>query len=265
MDMSHRTYVLISTFILLLSAACQAEIKQSLGTLEPESRVKLTASFETPTAAPASASAPTRAAAAATPTMLDLSDILLQEDFSGPDSCVERFENERARAEMLDGAFVLEVHAADELTSANCETLVAGDFSMEVDIVVQEFTPGGAYYFGLLFRVSGDERYAFVVGSEGGYCVYYAKDTLFIPLTSSTDFGGQCWTQLPQSAQEEGTQRLRVVALADRIDVYLNGELLAVVRDGQLRSGWVGFVAATAGEGDLTVAFDNLVITTAER
>lgn len=265
MDTSHRSYFLIGIFIILLSAACQAEIQQPLGTAEPEPTLGRTESLGTPTIAPAGTSAPTRTVVSATPTMLDLSDILLQEDFSGPDSCMERFENERALAEMQDGAFVLEVHAADELASANCETLVAGDFTMEVDIVVQDFPPGGAYYFGLLFRVSGDERYAFVVGSEGGYCVYYAKDALFIPLTSSTDFGGQCWTQLPQSAQKVGTQRLRVRALADRIDVYLNGELLAVVRDGQLRSGWVGFVAAAAGEAGLKVAFDNLVITTAER
>ena len=53
---------------------------------------------------------------------------------------------------------------------------------------------------------------------------------------------------------------MRVVAVGDRMDLYLNGELLAVVRDSRLQAGWVGFTAATAGDGTLIVEFDNLVV-----
>jgi hypothetical protein len=137
---------------------------------------------------------------------------------------------------------------------------VVGDFILSVDARVDAFTPGGAYYFGLLFRVSGNARYAYVIGNEGGYCVYYAKDQLFVPLTNSTDFPVQCWTLLPASAMAEGVQRLQVVAVEDRMDLYLNGELLAVVRDRQLREGWIGFVVATAGVGGVRVTFDNLTV-----
>jgi hypothetical protein len=195
-----------------------------------------------------------------TPTLQDQPSILLSEDFSQEQTCLESFDNERALGEVEAGVYVLEVHAADEVVNANCETLVVGDFILSVEVRVETYSPGGSYYFGLLFRVSGDERYAYVIGNEGGYCVYYAKEQLFVPFTNSTDFPVQCWTLLPESAQAEGVQRLRVVAVDDRIDLYLNGQLLAVVRDRQLREGWVGFVVATAGGGGVRVTFDNLTV-----
>ena len=195
-----------------------------------------------------------------TPTLQDQPSILLNEDFSQEQTCLESFDNERALGEVEAGVYVLEVHADDEVVNANCETLVVGDFILSVEVRVETYAPVGTYYFGLLFRVSGDERYAYVIGSEGGYCVYYANEQLFVPFTNSTDFPVQCWTLLPESAKADGVQRLRVVAVEDRIDLYLNGELLAVVRDRQLRDGWVGFVVATAGGGGVRVTFDNLTV-----
>ncbi|MDH3942553.1 MAG: DUF1080 domain-containing protein [Anaerolineae bacterium] len=245
----------------VLLAACQAERVNAPitdTTISPQSTSPPGAPIYADTSTIPVTSEPTRVQA--TPTIAGVPDILLEEDFSTAETCFESFDNESARADVADDGYVIEVHAADEIANANCETLVASDFILELDVRVEDFEPGGAYYFGVLFRVSGDERYAFVIGSEGGYCVYYAKDEIFVPLTSSTDFNAQCWTNLPSEAMQEGPQRLRVEALADRIDVFLNGELLAVVRDGQLRSGWLGFVAATAGEGGLEVVFDNLII-----
>lgn len=253
----------IGVIMLLGLAACQSD-QAGMLTAVPSETPKPAANTPTPNLASPSQTAsvprPTHTPAA-TATLLDQPTLWLNEDFSRESTCMESFDNERARGEVEAGVYVLEVYASDEVVNANCETLVVGDFSLEVDITVESFTAGGSYYFGLLFRISGDERYAYVIGNEGGYCVYYASNQLFVPLTNSTDFLVQCWTLLPESATVVGVQRLRVVAVSDRMDFFLNGELVAVLRDRQLGEGWVGFVVATAGGGGVRVTFDNLTVT----
>ncbi|MCH7662389.1 MAG: hypothetical protein IH859_00775 [Chloroflexi bacterium] len=253
----------IGIAITIALTACQSEPDGFPGTrtplrLTPSPAATSTPLLPLPSATPSAP--PATHIPQATPTSQRQLTILLSEDFSGDQSCMESFDNERAQGRMDNGVYVLEVYAADEIVNANCETLVAGDFSLDVDISVEAFTPGGSYYFGLLFRVSGDERYAFVIGNEGGYCIYYARGLAVVPFTNSTDFTVQCWALIPEIALVEGRQHLRVVAVGDRMDVYLNGVLLAVVRDNQLREGWVGFVVATAGVGGVRVTFDNLIV-----
>lgn len=249
--------------IIFALSACQSEpgglaLTRIPLSLTPSAVASATPAPRLPSSTPSAP--PATSTAQATPTSEQQSAILMREDFSGDQACMESFDNERALGGIDNGVYVLEVHAADEIVNANCETLVAGDIILEVDVSVEAFTPGGSYYFGLLFRISGDERYAFVIGSEGGYCIYYARDLSVVPLTNSTDFAVQCWTLIPEIALAAGRQHLRVVAVDDRLDVYLNGVLLAVVRDSQLREGWVGFVVATAGVGGVRVTFDNLVV-----
>jgi hypothetical protein len=185
-------------------------------------------------------------------------NLRLSEDFSSEFSCVETFENSSAHGRIEDGSYLLEIRGANEIINSNCETLVAGNIDLEVDVTVLAVPQEHSYYFGVVFRVSGFERYTFVIGSEGTYCVYYADNEFFIPLTNSTDYEIGCWVRLPDSAKAAGPQHLRVVALEDRFDFYLNGVLLGVVRDNKLREGWVGLVAATADEGGLMISFDNL-------
>ncbi len=170
------------------------------------------------------------------------------------------FDEAAASGRAEGGSYLLEVKAADYIAVASCETIVVGDFALEVDASVLTPPEKGNYYFGLAFRVSGLERYAYVLGSEGGYCLYYALDMFVRALTGSTDFAAQCWALVPQDAQAEGTRHLRVVAVEDRIELYLNGILLAIARDRKLMQGWVGFTAATGESGGLVVSFDNLRI-----
>ncbi|MBW8011491.1 MAG: hypothetical protein FVQ83_09675 [Chloroflexi bacterium] len=250
---------LFMLIILVILAACQNE-QDSVITVQPSAIVS------SPTSIPTSA--PLLPTVTITPIPSQTSgpivtpelapSIRLSEDFSGEFTCVETFDNNAARGRIEDASYFLEIRNANEIINANCETLVVGNLDLEVDVSLLSVPPEGAYYFGVVFRVSGFERYAFVIGSEGTYCSYYANNEFFIPLTNSTDYEIGCWARLPESAMAEGRQHLRVVALEDRFDFYLNGILLGVVRDNKLREGWVGLVAATADEGGLIVAFDNL-------
>jgi hypothetical protein len=241
-------------------AACQSE-QGGVPTFVPSATPTITPlPTRTPTPPPV-ATATLLPSVTANPTEIGLTpEVRLFEDFSAEVTCLQALDHEQAIGGVQGGAYRLEVIAADATVMSNCETLVAGDLVLEVDARMLEAAPGATYYYGLLFRVSGDERYAFVVGSEGGYCAYYASSQAIVPLTNSTDFATSCWALPPEALNTAGTNHLRVVAVADRMDFYLNGALLAIVRDRKLTEGLVGFVVATFGDGDVTVAFDNLLV-----
>lgn len=185
----------------------------------------------------------------------------LEEDFEGDFTCLTVYDDEGGSGTVAGGIYRMAVNEPGGLSLAICETLVIGDFILEVDATARQ-TPegGGDYYYGLIFRVNGEEMYAFVLGSVENYCAYYEFDLVFIYLTNSTDFAPPCWVSQPDDAKREGTQHLKVVALGNRFDLYLNGTLLGVVRDQRLAQGQVGFTAATSQEGGLVVEFDNLVV-----
>jgi hypothetical protein len=195
------------------------------------------------------------------PTFIHMPEIRLQENFEGSETCVEMFDLPSARGSLEEGVYLLEVSGIDEVVFAVCQTLVAGDIILEVDARVIGSSQEGGFYYGLVFRVSGMDKYAFVIGSEGGYCAYYSSENVYVPFTNSTDFVSPCWALPPPGTLSENDNHLRVVAISDRIDIYLNDELLGIVRDNRLHEGWVGFVVATSEEGFVKVAFDNLMVT----
>ena len=255
----------LMVFVIVL-AACQSD-QSSLPTYVPTKKPSATVRpvFRLPTLTSTQIVTPLPSETPrVTATMLAQPDVILSENFSGESSCLETFDNVHALGELASGEYVITVRGADEIINANCETLVVGDFVLEVDATVTSVDTEGSYYFGLLFRVAGDERYAFVIGSEGGYCSYYTKGGYVLSFTNSTDYPVQCWARIPEDVLTEGRQHLRVVAEDDRIDLYLNGVLLAVFRDGKLHEGWVGFVVATAGGGGVQITFDNLKISRLE-
>lgn len=208
-----------------------------------------------PTLAPPSATP--RQAATFTPTPGGL--VRLSLDFSEDLPCVTAFEEEYGSGKAVEGVYRIELIEGNSLALAPCETIVVGDLVLDVEVEVRE-TPLEDYYYGVMFRITGNERYAFVLGAYDNYCLFYAIGSQFVPLTNSTDFDSDCWVRLPEEAVDGGKQRLRVAATGDRIDFYLNEVLLGVVRDHQLTGGWVGFTAATGTEGGLVVEFDNLQV-----
>ena len=194
-----------------------------------------------------------------TPTEAGLApDIRLEESFEGTESCLETFERVEASAFMFEGQMILDALESETTVISTCQSLVAGNFILEADARVLEAPQDAPFYYGLTYRVSGDERYNFVFGSVGGYCAFYASLDSLLHLTNSTDFVTDCWTLPPVDLMNADTNQLRVVAVDDRMDFYLNGELMAVVRDNRLTEGLVGFIVTSGAEGGVRVAFDNL-------
>ena len=197
------------------------------------------------------------------PTPTPAAHLRLQDQFNdSQQTCFQQFNTEQAVAEVVDGHYLLTISAPAYIAQVVCESWVLSDFIYEVDIELLALPPESDFFFGVIFRVSGYEHYAVVLGSQENYCLYYAKEGAYTYLTNGTDFDVPCWVALPPIDWDAGQLHLRVVTAGTRQEVYLNGELLAVVHDGGLQQGWFGFVAGTGPAGGLSISYDNLVVWT---
>jgi hypothetical protein len=259
MQKSRREIFFLLLAGMLLVTACQeggdAPVSIPLATQTPLPPEPTPTSISAPpTATPENT--PTAPVSSPTPVL----NVRLQEDFTDEQSCLETFEQVEGRGGIVDGAYQLQVGAADAIVQARCLSETLGNFEMEADISVLAEPSGGDYYYGFVFRVAGQDRYAFVLGSQGGYCAFYAGRDVYVPFTGSTDFATRCWARPPDEAFQAGSNRLKVVAEDDRLTFYLNDVLVGVVHDRLLREGQIGFMAATGTEGGLVVAFDDLLV-----
>lgn len=247
--------IILAIMSVLLVSACQQEpdsLSTSTVTAQLTEATNIVVEESEALVATVTLAVPTPTEAGITP------DIRLEEGFDGTESCLESFERVAASAFVFEGQMILDALEPETTVISTCQSLVAGNFILEADTRVLEAPQDAPFYYGLTYRVSGDERYNFVFGSVGGYCAFYASLDSLLHLTNSTDFVTDCWSLPPVDLINSGTNQLRVVAVDDRMDFYLNGELMAVVRDNRLTEGLVGFIVTSGGEGGARVAFDNL-------
>lgn len=257
--MRKATMLILLTTVIILLAACQQE-PSALYTPQPSATQTELPPVPTitETILPSQTAEFTPAIAVQSPEAAERTEARLVEEFADDDTCFETFARPEASGTILDGSYILEVKAGNVIAQANCETLVIGDLQMRATVQVLEQPEGSAFYYGLVFHVEGQEYYAFVLGSEGGYCLYYADAGAFVPLTGSTDFASPCWARIPQGVLHAEGNILDVVMVNDRIDFMVNGDLMGVVRDGKLKQGWIGFIVASGQTGGIRVSFDDL-------
>ena len=62
------------------------------------------------------------------------------------------------------------------------------------------------------------------------------------------------------SAMSGETNRLRVDCIGNRLSLYVNGEIVAEVTDGDLASGDVGLASGTYDDPGTDMRFDNFVV-----
>ncbi len=113
--------------------------------------------------------------------------------------------------------------------------------------------------FGVLLRMTGDERfYAFSVSGDGYVrAARYAEGTWTLI--------GPDWTPSEAVNQGEATNHLEVVAEGAAFEFKVNGVSVLQVEDATLTRGSVGLYAGAFGEGGVEVAFDDIQITPLEQ
>ena len=127
------------------------------------------------------------------------------------------------------------------------------DFAMGFDIAFAE--AGEQSLVGFTFRS--------YVGT--GYNIYFTGLAEFC--WDHADFNTEtfrvlagCWLQLPEVVTSGATLRLAVIAADDRMAVFIDGFLLAVVSDTSNDYGSFGYFVLNNGDGATEIVLDNILI-----
>lgn len=180
-----------------------------------------------------------------------LGEVLLVDDFS------QGFDWE-ARA--ADGVEIGAANGAYRIRSNTTQYVRGFNGHMHDDVVIEvdalHLTANNNNAFGIMCRATrGDYSsagYYFLIGSDGTYSIRLGRGGDVVALVS--------WQRSSAIHRGAASNRLRVICVGDYLALYVNDQFVADVRDRTYRSGVAGFVAATAANTTLEVAFDNLTM-----
>jgi hypothetical protein len=182
------------------------------------------------------------------------------ETFDGSSSCFQIFSDSNAIAQESNGVFSMEILNPNQSYWSLCQNQGFSDFSFEVDATVPE-SATGEFQYGVVFRNSGTQYYLFSIDSNKGiqaYCVDYSDGTTYYPLTGSSTTSGNCWVTMPVNIYHPIKNTLRVSAIGDTIQVYLNDTMLGLIHDNLLVAGRIGFIVSTFDQPNVDILFDNV-------
>jgi hypothetical protein len=244
----HSTLILFSLLTILVAAGCSPNENQAPPT-EP-------AAAENPSPPPA--------VIEETSTPVDVHEnepvvdenILLQDDFTNPTTGwpEEKFDN-----------YFIGYHEPEyyhvEITSPNYRTVVFepekrnfSDVTIEVKVfaVGSRTAPDGDLSFGLAFRRSGDQYYAFTISPRTKkWYVLKSTPNALIVLSEGSEEGIH---------DLDGEDILRVDAQGSDFSFHINDRLVAQITDPDFVSGEVGLYAQTFDAANTHIHFDNLIV-----
>jgi len=178
--------------------------------------------------------------------------VLLEEDFSDPNSGWDAGKDADAEWAYRDGEYRIMVHGTDLAVWSN--TRERHDWANLVMIVEARRVEGPLdNQYGVIARYRDRGNfYVFAISSDGMYAVQMLRDDEWVDLVT--------WTASDVVRQGEATNLLRVECRGTRMRFFVNDEMLAEVEDDTFSSGDVGLLAGTFAEGGVEVHFDNLLV-----
>jgi hypothetical protein len=198
-------------------------------TLEP----LVLAPMDTPTAAPE--------------TPASTSDPIYSDDFS--QQTWRTYSSDNSTSKYEDDEYHIVVEKTDwEDHEAAGETF--SDFALEVTGWQVDGPPGK---YGLIFRLEDDDNfYRFGVTNDGLYSVRERLGDEWYEFVE--------WSYSPAIEKGQQANRLKVVAIGERMAFFVNDEHLITVRDESFSTGDIGVFGATFDEPGVHVAFDDLTV-----
>ncbi len=128
----------------------------------------------------------------------------------------------------------------------------SGDFYLEADVQIFSRTSQDVSA-GLFFRGNGNSYYVLRIGDLGKYTLGYNENGVFRDLIT--------WTQIPNFDDPFRMNRIGVLAEGTTISVFINGQKSGEVQDSSSLAGAMGFEVAAWNPMQVSVAFDNVVLT----
>jgi hypothetical protein len=178
---------------------------------------------------------------------------VLFEDSEFTNSCITTSTTDVERF-VENGQFNMRVITPSFVSWTECTKVEYKDFVVEVD-ASQVSGPDNNTY-GIIFRYGLDtnEFYTFSISGDG----YYV-----LAIDGADREGPEMivdWTQSSAIKQGVQTNHLKVVAIGENIQYYVNDQLLGETQNSNLSTGTIGFFAGALDEGNVLVSFDNLKI-----
>jgi hypothetical protein len=189
------------------------------------------------------------------PTSTPMKTILFEEqDFSGIDSCFPVGSDPKVNRFAEDGQFHILVKEKVFFGWSICETDLR-NFIMEVDATPISGPLNNSFAYGILLRQNNSSNgfYAFLISGDG----YYG----FSGIYPDNYFSLLSWSAIREIKQGKNTNHLKIIAVGDQFELFVNDVMVGLVREGTLRSGSFGFIVQTFDKAEVQVAFDNLVVT----
>jgi hypothetical protein len=152
---------------------------------------------------------------------------------------------------IVDGRLTLSVREARAVQAASRTEPVLGDFYAEIDALTEVCNPGDE--LGMTARGNAAEQYRFLIGCDGT-----ARITRIL-----VDDSRSLTLRLPSQAIVPGAPaRHRLAIWLHGLDLrfFVNGEEVAAVRDAALTRGRLGLMARAGPGGQISAAFDDLVV-----
>ena len=201
----------------------------------------------TPNVAISSPAAPT---ATAQTVSGDACNEILFDDFSNVSSGFPRGENDAGSWNYADGEYRILIKRVNEFEARTLRQTLA-DYTVEVDARLAPDAPGS---YGLVIGAdaSGTSYYSFSID--------HARNFAVARRTSGGSTLAREWSFAPSLKPGGEVNHLRAVRKADRIALYANDVLMAVVTDTlnvPESASRVGLIAASFGSGSVEARFDN--------
>ncbi|MBT3190283.1 MAG: hypothetical protein HN736_15405 [Anaerolineae bacterium] len=187
-------------------------------------------------------------------------EVLFEESDFLDTGCFFANSNDEVAFFVEEGAFHIEILVPDWYALSPClDDITFSDFVVEVDATQEADVDHNLY--GLMFRYDNVARdyYYFGISGDGNYTLVYDNLNENKPTTKLID-----WKYSDAINIGSSSNHLKVMAVGDTFQLYVNDQLLEIVQDSRISSGSVGFVVSAPLESGVHIVFDNLIITAPE-
>ncbi len=182
--------------------------------------------------------------------------VLFQDDFSNPNSGWDHHSDEKGTTDYYHEAYKIQItNQSQYYLWANPNKDVGKDVIIDVDAALESGSIMND--IGVICRYKdADNFYFLTIGSDGYYGVSKytgGKESLvgMTTMSQNTDVikGGNT------------SNHIQVKCIGTQLILTVNGTELANVQDSDIASGTTGLIAGTYDEGNISVLFDNFVVT----
>lgn len=248
--------ILIGLIMLLGLSACSMP---KLVKVDPTATPKPSLPIEVPTEMPTISSEPTSGLSPAESSGIpeDLVDyvtrgaLLLDEPFDRRGSWTISSDSEFG-SEIVDGTYQMYMDKPQWMAWAESGKVSTDDVIVDLDVMLADGASENNQ--GLMCRYADDQNfYAMTIGNDGWV------EILKVFNGEQTQLFGEFFT----SQIDPVSNHLQGFCIGDRLIFYANGTLLADINDSDLQFGDVGVIIGSFDDPQVTIRFDNLVVSEA--